>query len=60
MGGVAYMPGVYKIYMVRMTEMSDELVNVRVYTAARIEMCDFLQNGRSEQRRGGTECDSLF
>ena len=29
-GDVAYMPGVYKMYMVRMTEMSDELANVRV------------------------------
>lgn len=27
---VAYMPGVYKTYMVRMAEMSDELANVRV------------------------------
>ena len=37
-GAVAYMPGVYKIYMVRMAEMPDELANVRVYTEERIEM----------------------
>lgn len=29
--GVTYRSGVYKLYMVRMTEMSDELLNVRVY-----------------------------
>ena len=28
--GAAYMPGVYKISMVRMTGRSDELANVRV------------------------------
>ena len=28
---VTYRPGVYKLYMVRMTEMSDEPLNVRVY-----------------------------
>ena len=30
MEAVTYMPGVYKIYMVRMAEMPDELANVRV------------------------------
>ena len=30
--GVAYMPGVYKISMVRMNGSSDEPVSVRVYT----------------------------
>lgn len=38
------MPGVYKIYMVRMTEMPDELANVRVYTEERIEMYAGLKN----------------
>ena len=32
MDGAAYMPEVYKISMVRMTEMSDELANVRFYS----------------------------
>ncbi len=37
--GVTYMPGVYKIPMVRMTERSDEPANVRVYRHDCIEMC---------------------
>ena len=34
MDGDAYTPGVYKILMVRMAEMPDELANVRVYKKA--------------------------
>ena len=29
---MTYMPGVYKIYMVRMVEIPDELANVRLYS----------------------------
>ena len=46
------MPGVYKIYMVRMAEMPDELANVRVYTEERIEMYAGLKN---DSQRGLVE-----
>lgn len=46
------MPGVYKIYMVRMAEMPDELANVRVYTEERIEMYVGLKN---DSQRGLVE-----
>ena len=52
MEAVTYMPGVYKIYMVRMAEMPDELANVRVYTEERIEMCAGLKN---DSQRGLVE-----
>ncbi len=34
----AYRPGVYKIPMVRMSDRTDELANVRVYIEEHIEM----------------------
>ena len=40
--GVSYMPGVYKVSMMRMIKRSDELVNVRVYTGNR-QKCLFIR-----------------
>ena len=37
-GGAAYRPGVYKIPMVRMSDRTDELANVRVYIEEHTEM----------------------
>lgn len=37
-GGVAYKSGVYKIPMVRMSDRTDELANVRVYIVEHAEM----------------------
>ena len=37
-GGAAYKSGVYKIPMVRMSDRTDELANVRVYIVEHTEM----------------------